>query len=142
MARSLLLVLLLAGAASAFVPVSSSKRMALRTPSPSARTASPVITAYYGMGGHPYSMGGLALGGGDPFFQYDPYLPYVIQGREFGDYYDPYSEITRGVPGVGGMGRLGYGASIEEARGDWYIGRPMGAYDEYDLNDRFGGPGW
>lgn len=91
-----------------------------------------------------YSMGGLSIGGG--FLNYDPYEPFIIEGREFGDYYDPYGDITRGLPGKGGAGPLGYGASIEEVRGDIYGGRPIGAYDEYDLNHASdpwsGGYGW
>ena len=51
------------------------------------------------------------------------------------DFYDPYSDITRTLPGTyrNGMGGLGYGASIEEVdSGDTYFGRPLFAYDEYN----------
>mmetsp|Transcript_36729 Transcript_36729/g.84876 ORF Transcript_36729/g.84876 Transcript_36729/m.84876 type:complete len:175 (-) Transcript_36729:36-560(-) len=80
----------------------------------------------------PYSMGGLAIGGGG-YGTYDPYRPFSWTGMQ--DYYDPYSDITRTLPGTyrNGVGGLGYGASIEEVdSGDTYFGRPLFAYDEYN----------
>lgn len=112
----------------AFVQTSPAKGPALRTASRSVKMQM--------MWGAPFSRGGLPIGGG--FGTYDPYLPYVIEGREFGDYYDPYSAITQGYGGDGGP--LGYGVSIEEVRGDVFGGRPFFAYDEYQLENRpFGG---
>ena len=116
-------------AASATAPVKMSYALA---PYEEMRTHAPMPGNF-----RPYSMGGLAIGGG--FGTYDPYAPYAWGGfgprRQFGDYYDPYADITRGY-GMGGFGGLGYGASIEETRGDVWHGRPMFAYDEYNYYDR------